>query len=70
MGRGFGGQRSSRRICASFVVLTSRRRDVVELGELLSGQLDTVSGDILPKAGHVLGAGDRGDAVALGENPC
>jgi hypothetical protein len=69
VGRGFGWSAVEQAHLRFVVVLTGRRRDLVELGELLSGQLDTVGGDILLKAGHVLGAGDRGDAVALGEQP-
>ena len=63
---GFGWSAVEQANLRFIVVLTSRWRDLVELGELLSGQLNTVSGDILLKAGHVLGAGDRGDAAALG----
>ena len=37
--------------------------------DLLGAQLDAVGGGVLLDAGDPLGAGDRGDVVALGEQP-
>jgi Domain of unknown function (DUF1707) len=52
-----------------FVSVAGRRGAVVELADLLSGQLDAVGGGVLLKAGDPLGAGDRGDVAALGQQP-
>src|SRR6266545_149537 len=45
------------------------RGEVVEPFDLLGAELDGVGGGVLLDAGHPLGAGDRGDVVALGEQP-
>jgi hypothetical protein len=42
-------------------------REVVEPFDLFGAQLDGVGGDVLLDASDPLGAGDRGDVVALGE---
>ena len=43
--------------------------EVVELVDLLGGQLDAVGGDVLLDPGDAPGAGDGGDVVALGQQP-
>src|SRR5438270_10823009 len=43
--------------------------EVVELADLPGGQLDAIGGGVLLNAGDPLGAGDRGDVVALGQQP-
>ena len=53
----------------SFVVaLADGRREVVQPFDPLGAQLDAVGG-VLLDAGDPLGAGDRGDVVALREQP-
>ena len=52
-----------------FVTLASGRGEVVESLDLLWAQLDTVGCRVLLDAGDPLGAGDRGNVVALGEQP-
>jgi hypothetical protein len=44
-------------------------RQVAEASELVLGQFDAVGGGVLLDAGDSPGAGDRGDVVALGEEP-
>jgi hypothetical protein len=51
------------------VALAGGRGDVVEPLDLLGAQLDAVGGGVLLDAGDALGAGDRGDVVALCEQP-
>jgi hypothetical protein len=51
------------------VALAGGRREIVEALDLLCAQLDAVGGGVLLDAGDTLGAGDRGDVVALGEQP-
>jgi DNA helicase-2/ATP-dependent DNA helicase PcrA len=51
------------------VMAAGRRGHVVELLDLLLGQLDRVGGDVLLDPGDAPGAGDRRDVVALGEQP-
>src|SRR5580693_7332517 len=51
------------------VALAGGRRQVAEPFELVSAQLDAVGGGVLLDAGDPPGAGDRGDVVALGEQP-
>ena len=41
--------------------------EVVEPFDLFGAQLDAIGGGVLLDAGDPLGAGDRGDVVALGE---
>src|SRR5438270_366118 len=67
--RGFGWSAVELAHLRFVVVVTGWRRDLAELGELRSGELDTVGGDVLLEAGHALGAGDRSDPLALGEQP-
>jgi hypothetical protein len=45
------------------------RREIVQPFDLLGAQLDAVSGYVLLDAGDPLRAGDRGDVVALREQP-
>src|SRR4051812_37959337 len=52
-----------------FVALAGGRGELVEPLELLCAELDRVGGGVLLDAGDALGAGDRGDVVALGEEP-
>src|SRR5206468_3815239 len=52
-----------------FVVVAGGRGEVVELADLLCGQLDAVGGGVLLHPGGPFGAGDRGDVVALGQQP-
>jgi hypothetical protein len=51
------------------VALTGGRGEVVEPLDLLSGQLDGVCADVLLDPGDPLGAGNRGDVLALREQP-
>ena len=51
------------------VALAGGRREVVQPFDLLGAQLDAVGGGVLLDAGDPLGAGDRGDVVALREQP-
>ena len=44
-------------------------RQVAEPFELVAAQFDAVGGGVLLDAGDPPGAGDRGDVVALGEQP-
>jgi hypothetical protein len=53
-----------------FVALAGGRREVVQPFDLLGAQLEAVGGGVLLDAGDPLGAGDRGDVVALREQPC
>ncbi len=50
-----------------FVALACGRGEVVKPFDLFRAQLETVGGCVLFDAGHALGAGDRGDVVALCE---
>ena len=52
-----------------FVALAGGRGEVVQPFDLLGAQLDAVGGGVLLDAGNALGAGDRGDVVALREQP-
>lgn len=52
---------------ARLVVVVARGRG--EVVELLSAQFDAVRGGVLLDTGDPLGAGDRGDVVALGQQP-
>jgi hypothetical protein len=52
-----------------FVALPGGRGEVVQPFELLGAQLERVGGGVLLDAGDALGAGDRGDVVALSEEP-
>ncbi len=52
-----------------FVALAGGRGEVVQPFDLLGAQLELVGGCVLLDAGDALGAGDRGDVVALGEQP-
>jgi hypothetical protein len=55
---------------ARFVVaLAGGRRQVAEPLELVAAQFDAVGGGVLLDAGDPPGTGDRGDVVALGEQP-
>ena len=55
---------------AGFVVaLAGGRSQVVQPLELVTAELDAVGGGVLLDAGDPPGAGDRGDVVALGEQP-
>jgi hypothetical protein len=47
------------------VALAARRGEIVEPLDLLGAQLDGVGSGVLLDAGDALGAGDRGDVVAL-----
>jgi hypothetical protein len=49
------------------VAFPSGRGEVVEPFDLFGGERDSVGGGVLLDAGRPLGAGDRGDVVALGE---
>ena len=51
------------------MALASGRREVVQPFDLLGAELDAVGGGVLLDAGDPLGAGDRGDVVALREQP-
>jgi hypothetical protein len=51
------------------VVIAGCWGEVVELVDLLGGQLDAVGGDVLLDPGDALGAGDGSDVVALGQQP-
>ena len=51
------------------MALAGGRREVVQPFDLLGAQLDAVGGGVLLDAGDPLGAGDRGDVVALREQP-
>jgi len=51
------------------VVVTGGRREVVEPGELLRGEDDGVSGDVLFETPDVLGTGDRGDVAVKRLDP-
>jgi hypothetical protein len=51
------------------VMVAGGRGEVVELADLLCGQLDAIGGGVLLDSGDPLGAGDRGDVVALGQQP-
>jgi hypothetical protein len=51
------------------VAFTGGRSQVAEPFELAVGELDDVGGGVLLDAGDPPGAGDRGDVVALGEQP-
>src|SRR5215218_9926079 len=51
------------------VAFTGGRSEVVQPFDLLGAELDAVGGGVLLDAGDPLGAGDRGDVVALGEQP-
>ncbi len=51
------------------VAFAGGRGEVVEPFDLFGAQLDAIGGGVLLDAGHPLGAGDRGDVVALGEQP-
>ena len=53
-----------------FVVMVSGSgRDVGQLVDLLGGELDSVGSCVLLDAGNPLSSGDRGDVVALGQDP-
>jgi hypothetical protein len=49
------------------VALAGGRGEIAQPSDLLRTQLDGVGGGVLLDAGDALGAGDRGDVVALGE---
>src|SRR4051812_19941685 len=51
------------------VAFAGGRSEVVQPFDLLGTELDAVGGGVLLDAGDPLGAGDRGDVVALGEQP-
>jgi hypothetical protein len=51
------------------VALADCRGEVVEPLDLLRAQRDAVGSGVLVDAGDALGAGDRGDVVALCEQP-
>ena len=51
------------------VALAGGRRQVVQPFDLLGVQLDAVGRDVLLDASDPLGAGDRGDVVALRQQP-
>jgi len=51
------------------VALAGGRGEVVEPLDLLGAQLDAVGSGVLLDAGDALGAGDRGDVVALRQQP-
>jgi hypothetical protein len=51
------------------VVIADGWGEVVELVDLLGGQLDAIGGNVLLDPGDALGAGDGGDVVALGQQP-
>src|SRR5258708_37894712 len=48
-----------------FVMVAGGRGEVAELADLRGGQLDAIGGGVLLDSGDALGAGDRGDVVAL-----
>src|SRR6266536_3711271 len=52
-----------------FVALAGCRGEIVEACNLLHAQLDSVGCRVLLDAGDSFGAGDRGDVVALREQP-
>jgi hypothetical protein len=55
---------------ARFVVaFAGGGREVVEPFDLAAGEFDAVGGGVLLDAGDAPGAGDRGDVVAVGEEP-
>ena len=51
------------------VPLAGSRGEGVQPRELSAGELDAVGGDVLLHAGDPPSAGNRGDVVALGEQP-
>jgi hypothetical protein len=51
------------------VPLAGGRSEVVQPFDLLGAQLELVGGGVLLDPGDALGAGDRGDVIALGEQP-
>src|ERR1700722_1585337 len=51
------------------VALAGGWRQVAEPVELVVAEVDSVGGGVLLDAGDPSGAGDRGDVVALGEQP-
>jgi len=51
------------------VAFAGGRRQVAEPFELIAAELDAVGGGVLLDAGDPPGAGDRGDVVALSEQP-
>src|SRR5258705_3730645 len=51
------------------VAFANGRSEVVEPFDLFGAQLDAVGGGILLDASDPLGAGDRGDVIALSEQP-
>lgn len=51
------------------MALTSGGREIVQPFDLLGAQLDAVGGCILLNTGDPLGAGNRGDVIALREQP-
>src|ERR1700691_5188174 len=51
------------------VVRTCGRRKLVEPLDLFSAQLDAVRADVFLDPGHVFGAGNRSDVVALRQQP-
>jgi len=54
---------------AFFVAFAGGRGEHVEPFDLSGGQLDAVGGGVLLNPGDPFGAGDRGDVVALREQP-
>ncbi len=52
------------------VAFAGGRGEIVEAFDLLRAQLDAVGCRVLLDPGDALGAGDRGDVVALREQPC
>src|SRR6266487_3066883 len=52
-----------------FVALAGGRTEIVQARDLLRAQLDSVGCGVLLDTGNPLGAGDRGDVVALREQP-
>jgi hypothetical protein len=51
------------------VAFADSRREVVQPSDLRGAQLDAVGGAVLLDTGDPLGAGNRGDVVALREQP-
>jgi hypothetical protein len=51
------------------VVIAFGRGEAVELPELFGGQRDGVGGHVLLDPAHALGARNRRDVVALGQQP-
>jgi len=51
------------------VTLAGGRSEVVQPVDLRGAQLEAVGGGVLLDAGDPLGAGNRGDVIALGEQP-